>query len=243
MARRWIDLLDPTARGARAARSRATIHDDALELLLAPLVHDDEPRPAARERTATTSSASSSSPSRCRRGRRVYYQEIDFVADARSARHGARRRRPAALRSTRASRRRADRSEPRRDDRLPPRRRRSPRRTSTWSTRSTTRSTSSRTTSRAGGPRRSARAISDAAPRPAPHPPHARPDARRASTASSTAASSSTAQELFPHEVELAFADAYDKLLRAVDGLELRATSSPACATTSSRRSRTTRTR
>ena len=39
------------------------------------------------------------------------------------------------------------------------------------------------------------------------------------STGSSTDASSSRARRLFPHEVEIAFDDAYDKLLRAVDGL------------------------
>jgi magnesium transporter len=48
--------------------------------------------------------------------------------------------------------------------------------------------------------------------------------------------------EVFGKDVEVAFNAAYDKLMRAFDGLEL-STCSPACATTTSRRSRTTRTR
>ena len=51
------------------------------------------------------------------------------------------------------------------------------------------------------------------------------------------------ASELFPRDVEIAFGDAYDKFLRASEGLESSATRSPACATTSRARSRSTRTR
>jgi hypothetical protein len=41
---RWIDLLDP---GADALREQlpAAVHERALEQLLAPAQHEDEPRP------------------------------------------------------------------------------------------------------------------------------------------------------------------------------------------------------
>jgi magnesium transporter len=51
-------------------------------------------------------------------------------------------------------------------------------------------------------------------PRPAPHPPDARADARRGADVTDGA-------QVFPHAVEIAFNGAYDKLLRALDGLEL----------------------
>jgi magnesium transporter len=41
---RWIDLLDPTAETLRD-RLPAAVHDRALEQLLAPAQHEDEPRP------------------------------------------------------------------------------------------------------------------------------------------------------------------------------------------------------
>jgi magnesium transporter len=41
---RWIDLLDPTSETLRE-RLPAAVHDRALEQLLAPAQHDDEPRP------------------------------------------------------------------------------------------------------------------------------------------------------------------------------------------------------
>jgi magnesium/cobalt transport protein CorA len=40
----WIDLLDPKADELRAKLPR-DVHDDAIRRLLAPTVHDDEPRP------------------------------------------------------------------------------------------------------------------------------------------------------------------------------------------------------
>ena len=40
----WVDLLDPD-RAALEQALPADIHEDAIERLLAPLVHDDEPRP------------------------------------------------------------------------------------------------------------------------------------------------------------------------------------------------------
>ena len=51
-------------------------------------------------------------------------------------------------------------------------------------------------------------------------------------------------EELFPHDVELHFGDAFDKLLRATEGLETaRDLIGVACATTTSRRWPTIRTR
>ena len=41
---RWIDLLDPTAETLRE-RLPAAVHDRAMEQLLAPAQHEDEPRP------------------------------------------------------------------------------------------------------------------------------------------------------------------------------------------------------
>jgi magnesium/cobalt transport protein CorA len=40
----WIDLLDPSAEELRTKLPR-DVHDDAIQRLLAPTVHDDEPRP------------------------------------------------------------------------------------------------------------------------------------------------------------------------------------------------------
>ena len=40
----WIDLLDPE-RAAIEDVLPTDIHDDVVDRLLAPLVHDDEPRP------------------------------------------------------------------------------------------------------------------------------------------------------------------------------------------------------
>jgi magnesium/cobalt transport protein CorA len=40
----WIDLLDPTADELRE-KLPPDVHDDAVQRLLAPTVHDDEPRP------------------------------------------------------------------------------------------------------------------------------------------------------------------------------------------------------
>ena len=59
-----------------------------------------------------------------------------------------------------------------------------------------------------------------APPRPARASAARSPRRATPSTRSSTTASSSTDVELFPRDVELHFADAYDKLLRATEGLE-----------------------
>ena len=85
--------------------------------------------------------------------------------------------------------------------------------------------------------------ISRAPPRPPPHPPHARADARRRARVVDDGVEVDDGTEVFPHDVELAFNAAYDKLLRATDGLELSRDLLAACATTTRRRSRTTRTR
>jgi magnesium transporter len=47
MAANWIDLLDPTAEELRANAPRE-LEESALELLLASPVHEDEPRPTLR---------------------------------------------------------------------------------------------------------------------------------------------------------------------------------------------------
>jgi magnesium transporter len=74
---RWTDLIDPTEDELRAALS-GSLHPTALALLRAPPVHDDEPRPRIESHgnyvvgvllvpVAVTSED------------RVYYQEVDFV--------------------------------------------------------------------------------------------------------------------------------------------------------------------
>ena len=88
------------------------------------------------------------------------------------------------------------------------------------STRSTTRSTSSRTTSRTGRRSGSARGSPTCATTSSTCAARSPRRATR-SARSSTTASSSTADGALPRELELDFADAYDKLLRATDGLEL----------------------
>jgi magnesium transporter len=74
---RWTDLIDPTADTLRS-HLPDTLHPAALELLLAPLVHDDEPRPRIESHgeyvvgvllvaVAVTGED------------RIYYQEVDFI--------------------------------------------------------------------------------------------------------------------------------------------------------------------
>ena len=74
---RWIDLIDPTQEEL-TAHLPPRLHPAALALLLAPLVHDDEPRPRIETHgtyivgvllvaVAVTDED------------RVYYQEVDFV--------------------------------------------------------------------------------------------------------------------------------------------------------------------
>jgi len=74
---RWIDLIDPTQEEL-TAHLPPRLHPAALALLLAPLVHDDEPRPRIETHgtyivgvllvaVAVTDED------------RVYYQEVDFI--------------------------------------------------------------------------------------------------------------------------------------------------------------------
>jgi magnesium transporter len=77
---RWVDLIDPDERELRASLPEH-VHPTALAALLSPHVHDDEPRPKIESHgdyvlgvllLAVAVPAED----------RVYYQEIDFVATA-----------------------------------------------------------------------------------------------------------------------------------------------------------------
>ncbi len=76
-APRWIDLLDPSADDLRA-NLPADVHPAALALLLAPLVHDDEPRPRIETHGAYVVGVFLVAVAVPEEDR-VYYQEIDFV--------------------------------------------------------------------------------------------------------------------------------------------------------------------
>lgn len=76
-ADRWIDLIDPSPEELRAAIPK-DLHPVALELLLTPHVHDDEPRPRIDSHGTyvvgilliAVAVASEN---------RVFYQEVDFI--------------------------------------------------------------------------------------------------------------------------------------------------------------------
>jgi magnesium transporter len=74
---RWIDLIDPTADEIKTQLPGA-IHPAALDVLLAPHVHDDEPRPRIDSQgdyvlgILLVAVAVKSED-------RVYYQEVDFI--------------------------------------------------------------------------------------------------------------------------------------------------------------------
>jgi magnesium transporter len=74
---RWIDLIDPTADEIKT-QLPAAIHPSALDVLLAPHVHDDEPRPRIDSQgdyvlgILLVAVAVKSED-------RVYYQEVDFI--------------------------------------------------------------------------------------------------------------------------------------------------------------------
>ena len=74
---RWIDLIDPTGDEIKA-QLPGRIHPVALTLLLAPHVHDDEPRPRIESQgdyalgVLLVAVAVKSED-------RVYYQEVDFI--------------------------------------------------------------------------------------------------------------------------------------------------------------------
>ncbi|MFZ1879559.1 MAG: magnesium transporter CorA family protein [Gaiellaceae bacterium] len=74
----WVDLIDPTAEELRK-QLPASIHATALQALVAPHVHNDEPRPRIEshdEYILGIFLLPVSLPDEDR----VYYQEIDFVA-------------------------------------------------------------------------------------------------------------------------------------------------------------------
>jgi magnesium transporter len=74
----WIDLLDPAGAELRKALP-PEIHDRALEHLLAPALHDDEPRPRLEGHVHYLFGVFLL-PIAVREEDRVFYQEIDIVA-------------------------------------------------------------------------------------------------------------------------------------------------------------------
>jgi magnesium transporter len=74
---RWIDLIDPTADALRAHLPK-DLHPAALELLLTPLVHEDEPRPRIESHghyVVGVLLVAIAVPDEDR----IYYQEVDFI--------------------------------------------------------------------------------------------------------------------------------------------------------------------
>ena len=74
----WIDLLDPSEAALRDAISHE-VHDRALEHLLRPTRHDDEPRPRLEGHDDYVFGVLLV-PVCVREEDRVFYQEVDFVA-------------------------------------------------------------------------------------------------------------------------------------------------------------------
>jgi magnesium transporter len=74
----WIDLVDPSADELRATLPEH-IHSTALEALLAPHVHDDEPRPRITSHGDYVLGILLL-PVAVPAEDRVYYQEVDFIA-------------------------------------------------------------------------------------------------------------------------------------------------------------------
>jgi magnesium transporter len=75
---RWIDLVDPSADELKA-QLPAHVHSTALDALLAPHVHDDEPRPRIVSHGDYVLGVLLL-PVAVVDENRVYYQEVDFVA-------------------------------------------------------------------------------------------------------------------------------------------------------------------
>ncbi|MGB2952852.1 MAG: hypothetical protein WBB74_05610, partial [Gaiellaceae bacterium] len=75
---RWLDLLDPSERELHDALPRE-IHERALELLLEPARHDDEPRPRLEGHDHYVFGVFLV-PICIRAEDRVFYQEVDIVA-------------------------------------------------------------------------------------------------------------------------------------------------------------------
>ena len=78
MAAPWIDLLDPTDEELRNALPQG-IHHLAIELLLQPARHDDEPRPRLEGHDDYVFGVFLI-PICVREEDRVFYQEVDVVA-------------------------------------------------------------------------------------------------------------------------------------------------------------------
>jgi magnesium transporter len=74
----WIDLVDPSAEELKA-HLPTHVHETALEALLTPHVHDDEPRPRI-ESHGDYVLGILLLPVAVSAEDRVYYQEIDFIA-------------------------------------------------------------------------------------------------------------------------------------------------------------------
>jgi magnesium transporter len=74
----WIDLIDPSEAELRK-HLPSTIHPTALDALLAPHVHDDEPRPRM-ESHGDYILGIFVIPVAVLEEDRVYYQEVDFIA-------------------------------------------------------------------------------------------------------------------------------------------------------------------
>ena len=74
---RWIDLIDPTADALRAHLPE-NLHPAALELLLTPLAHDDEPRPRIESHGHYVVGLLLVAIA-MRAEDRIYYQEVDFI--------------------------------------------------------------------------------------------------------------------------------------------------------------------
>jgi magnesium transporter len=75
---RWVDLVDPTADELNAHLPEH-LHETALEALLAPHVHDDEPRPRIQSHGDYVLGILLL-PVAIPAENRLYYQEIDFIA-------------------------------------------------------------------------------------------------------------------------------------------------------------------
>ena len=76
----WIDLVDPNEAELRAALP-TTVHSTAMAALLAPHVHDDEPRPRI-DGQGDYVLGILLLPVEVKEENRLYYQEIDFVVTA-----------------------------------------------------------------------------------------------------------------------------------------------------------------
>ena len=74
----WIDLLDPGEEELKKVLP-PQIHERALEQLLAPAVHDDEPRPRLEGHDRYVFGVFLL-PIAIREEDRVFYQEIDIIA-------------------------------------------------------------------------------------------------------------------------------------------------------------------